>query len=314
MSQGMCTQSALNPAVILAKFEDDERVYEDFHRPDAVDAKVKIKVCYSPELAEAFAALRFLLDKDEHSARGLLLSQYIITNVKNHYAAWAYRKAYLLKENSVPLYEAEIALAYELIMLEPKGFQSWDHLRFCNEHIGRLDYETMTAFFDKIYALDTKNYHMWSYRVWATKQFHLAKSEFEWANILLKKEITNNSIWSYRHFLAQTLKIDKNAEKAFVTAVIEGGELSNESAWYYLDDIYESEGAHSGELEAFLNRLMEGHKTNRFVLKSAVFNELRKSKTGRRGELVAEWLRLLVTKYDANRARFWDSFAKSFNL
>lgn len=313
MSEGKGTLFALNPALILAKFGDDERLYEDYHRPDDVDAKVKVKVCYSPELAEAFAALRFLLDKVEYSERGLLLSLYIIANVKNHYAAWAYRKSYLLKENSVSLFEAELALAYELIVLEPKGFQSWDHLRFCNEQIGHLDYEVMNAFFDKMYKMDNKNYHMWSYRVWAAKRFNLAKTELEWTNDLLKKDITNNSIWSYRHFLAQTLQIDKGAEKAFVISVIQGGELSNESAWFYLDDIYESEGGHSGELEAFLNHLIDNHKVNRFVLKSAVFNELRKPKADRRPELMSEWLRLLCTKYDANRARFWDSFSKSFN-
>ena len=300
------------PAAFLSKFADNERVHESFYRPEGVDSKVKIKLYYTFELAESFAILRYLLESKEFSDRGMEVTQFIVTQVENHYAAWAYRKSYFLKLADPQTVRPEIDFTTHLILQEPKGFQTWDHLRFCYDRLGQLAYPYFVDFLSQIYDHDAKNYHAWTFRVWATGRFGFHQDEWGLMSELLKRDVTNNSIWSYRIFLAANIQAPPQGEKEFVTGLINGGQLSNESAWFYFDSLYENEGVYSPEQASFLESLVAGGKANRFVYKSLIFNELRRPRDERNKDKLGKWVSQLTDQHDVNRKRFWQGFAKSF--
>lgn len=301
-----------NAAFVLGRFEEEERIPEQFLQPEKVDTKVKIKLCYSPEMAEAFSILRFLLDKGEWSERGMALTHLIISQVKNHYAAWAYRKSFLEAAKSPEKERAEVSLTLQMILEEPKGFQTWDHLRFVVDRLGHFEYATFIEFLAKVYQHDTKNYHAWMFRVWATDRFGFHGNEWVLMESLLRTDPTNNSIWSYRHFLAKALKVDIDSERSFVLGFVKGPGIDNESAWFYLDDIYETQGEFSEKLGSHLEGMIESGQANRFVYKSLIFNELRRPQPSRRRDCLDTWLRALQEKHDPNRKKFWIHFAQSF--
>jgi protein farnesyltransferase/geranylgeranyltransferase type-1 subunit alpha len=51
--------------------------------------------------------------------------------------------------------------------------------------------------------LDTKNYHVWSYRQWLVKRFDLFADEEElsWTEKMLREDVRNNSAWNHRWYL-----------------------------------------------------------------------------------------------------------------
>ncbi len=242
----------------------------------------------------------------------MALTHLIISQVKNHYAAWAYRKSFLEAVKNPAQEKAEIDLTLQMILEEPKGFQSWDHLRFVVDRFGQFDYLSFLEFLAKIYTHDTKNYHAWMFRVWATNRFGFHENEWVLIQSLLRKDPTNNSIWSYRHFLAQALKIDLETERSFARGFVQDEGIANESAWFYLDSLYEADGGFSEKLEAFLETLVQSGRANRFVLKSLVFNELRRPKGSRRAELLHKWILELKERHDPHRQKFWAQFTQSF--
>ena len=60
-----------------------------------------------------------------------------------------------------------------------------------------------TAFLADMFAQDSKNYHVWSYRQWLVKRFGLWDDAEEWAAVeeLLERDVRNNSAWNMRWFL-----------------------------------------------------------------------------------------------------------------
>lgn len=53
-----------------------------------------------------------------------------------------------------------------------------------------------------MFALDSKNYHVWSYRQWLVKRFGLwDDGELEAVDMLLKMDVRNNSAWNHRWFV-----------------------------------------------------------------------------------------------------------------
>lgn len=53
-----------------------------------------------------------------------------------------------------------------------------------------------------MFALDSKNYHVWSYRQWLVKRFALwDEGEIEACEMLLKMDVRNNSAWNHRWFV-----------------------------------------------------------------------------------------------------------------
>lgn len=51
--------------------------------------------------------------------------------------------------------------------------------------------------------LDSKNYHVWSYRQWLVKRFDLfdKPEELEWTHSMIEEDVRNNSAWNHRYYL-----------------------------------------------------------------------------------------------------------------
>lgn len=295
---------------VFDKFSPEEEIPERFSFPETVSSKIKIKICFSPELEKAFNILRFLIKSHELSARSQMLTKFVIGKTSSHYAAWIQRKQYLQKLNNIEEYRAEEKWCLSLIRDEPKVFQTWDHLRFCVDKIGHADYQEQVHFLEKIYKLDTKNYHAWSYRVWLTKRFNFHELEMRFVIELLIQDPNNNSIWSYRHFLVQNSSIFLEEENFIYSWLSK--DFKNESAWLYLDDLYEKKKEYSEKLNQFLELLKTENKTNRFVLKSNLFNEIRREKKNQQKKKMMEIASDLANIYDIDRSAFWKGFCVIF--
>jgi hypothetical protein len=58
-------------------------------------------------------------------------------------------------------------------------------------------------FVAKMFELDQKNYHVWSYRQWLVKRFELWDAgEIEAIEQMLKTDVRNNSAWNHRWFVS----------------------------------------------------------------------------------------------------------------
>lgn len=293
------------------EFRPDEEIAEHLPVPHTDEVDIKIKLVYSPIFMKQLNRLRYLLLHKEYSQRGFALSEHIIREMKNHYAAWVYRRDLLQTMNKRDLFQDELDFCNAIILEEPKGFQTWEHKRFCSLALKELDHEKETKFLEIILALDSKNYHAWSFRVWMTKQFNLYERELALIDIVLADQIDNNSVWSYRKFLSKHLGLSLEAEENLCYSMLESN-LKVESIWYYLDDLYESKNQHSPRLKEFcLQRVKEG-SINRFVLGFMVINELRAGQDKYDRNLVRENLRLLKEKYDTMRLAYWTHFEDHF--
>ena len=82
---------------------------------------------------------------------------------------------------------------------------------------------------------------------WLTGHLNLYKAELARIEYKFDAELTNNSLWTYRKYLAHHLEVEDNEEFEYVTAKL-AKDLKNESAWLYLDSIYEKKGAYSDKL------------------------------------------------------------------
>lgn len=62
--------------------------------------------------------------------------------------------------------------------------------------------EGEAEFLAQMFRIDSKNYHVWSYRQWLVRRFDLwEQGELEATEKLLEEDVRNNSAWNHRFFL-----------------------------------------------------------------------------------------------------------------
>ena len=310
INQKMQSQNKIDE--VISMFDETEQIQETFSKEEEADNFIKIAVYFSKDLKTLFNQLRFVLKQNELSARGMRLTEIITGKVPNHYAAWLYRKDYLLKFKTPTFLKEEKDLTIQRILAEPKGFQSWDHLRFVFDLIGIPDYKDMVEFMSAIYTHDSRNYHAWVFRTWYVKRFNLFNEELDYIDKLLPTALLNNSLWCYRHFLAKEMKLADEQEIVFIWKILNDNNLTNESVWAYFDSVFEKTSGFSDDLNAKLQTLISENKQNRFVYKSLIFNEMRKKKEDWNVKLIQETIKELIEKHDQRRSAFWIGFENNF--
>lgn len=67
-------------------------------------------------------------------------------------------------------------------------------------HIATLP-QSEIPFLSFMFSLDSKNYHVWSYRQWLVRHFSLWDSELPSINTLITQDVYNNSAWNHRWFV-----------------------------------------------------------------------------------------------------------------
>ena len=58
------------------------------------------------------------------------------------------------------------------------------------------------AFTAKMLDMDSKNYHVWSYRQWLVTHFALWEQERAFVDAMIGKDLRNNSAWNQCYFVA----------------------------------------------------------------------------------------------------------------
>ncbi|KAK2766728.1 CAAX geranylgeranyltransferase alpha subunit [Arachnomyces sp. PD_36] len=160
-------------------------------------------IAYTPEYEEATAYLRAVMAADEMSDRALELTEDVIRLNPAHYTVWLYRAKILFSLNK-DLNE-ELAWLNKIALKYLKNYQIWHHrqlLLSSDTYFPTLP-ASEPAFLKSMFDLDSKNYHVWTYRHWLVRHFKLWDSprEIQDVETLIDADVRNNSAWNHRWML-----------------------------------------------------------------------------------------------------------------
>lgn len=249
------------------------------------------QIAYTDTYAEAMSYLRALMAANELSERTLKVTEYIIAINPAHYTCWGFRlRALFQVAKTQPLQAAqadsgEPAVKEELSWLKgeieyldkvavqhEKNYQIWHHRQMVMDRIGELLGERgkekgnpkvmevvkcEQVFTGRMFDLDSKNYHVWSYRQWLVRRFNLFQdpAELRYIETLLGRDVRNNSAWNHRFFVVfgsatrpseDVIKREVDyTQSAIFTAP------QNPSPWNYLRGIFAQTGTPLSTLLTF---------------------------------------------------------------
>lgn len=179
-------------------------------------------------------------------------------------------------------------------------------------------------FLASIFAIDAKNYHVWSYRHWLVRHFSLWDTELPYVDSLLQADICNNSAWNHRWFIIfarhtnpEKHSIKKNDADSEVPYEVIEGEIQytkaaitkapqNQSPWLYLRGILRKQGNGLVGMKAFAEQFAdlenedEVRSSHALDLLADVYAE--EQENGKS----AKALELLARRYDPIRKNYWD--------
>jgi protein farnesyltransferase/geranylgeranyltransferase type-1 subunit alpha len=126
------------------------------------------------------------------------ISQAFITDLN----ARQYRYETLLAINA-PL-DVELRLMDELAIKFLKTYQVWHHRQLIVT-LTRKPRVELDFIAKALSEEDQKNYHTWSYRQWLLSYFNdeedLWSKELDFVDVMLTKDVRNNSAWHHRFFV-----------------------------------------------------------------------------------------------------------------
>ena len=188
-----------------------------------------------------------------------------------------------------------------------------------------------------MFELDSKNYHVWSYRVYFVRKLQLFPSQLssadelnELATIesLLEQDVRNNSAWAHRFFVvfsdpghstedSRALERDEKIPEHIVDREVEFSKQRirrapmNQSGWNYVRGVLRKGGRELSSLEGFAEEFvaLEGEEgAGKEDVKSSHALELLADIWAERGEVEKAdgALRLLGEKYDRVRRNYWE--------
>ncbi|KAJ6104440.1 hypothetical protein N7523_010760 [Penicillium sp. IBT 18751x] len=285
-------------------------------------------IAYPDEYLEATSYLRAVMAANEMSERALKLTENVISMNPAHYTVWIYRAKILFALDKDLLEELEWLNGVSLKYL--KNYQIWSHrqiLMGSETHFPTLPPKEL-PFLMEMFAQDSKNYHVWTYRHWLVRRFGLwdHPRELEDVDALLKADVRNNSAWNHRYMLRFGPRGDEPdagmvgsvaGAKAGVHSVVDedvvDSELEvaknailkapeNRSPWWYARGVLRAASRGLGEWEEFAGLFVTGgviRSTHAVEWLADVYAD------GRETEAV-QMLTLLREKYDPVRKNYWD--------
>jgi protein farnesyltransferase/geranylgeranyltransferase type-1 subunit alpha len=288
----------------------------------------------------------------EYSARILQLTEHIIQLNPAHYTVWLYRAHTLFALGSD--LRTELEWVGGISLDNQKNYQIRHHRQLLVEHLfptleSRAAILELAraelAFMALMFAHDSKNYHMWSYRQFLVRKLALFPSQCrpddnpddevpdELANtaMLIADDVRNNSAWAHRFFLVfsdpgctsasgccraadpdpavPAAVIDR--ELAFATAQARRAP-QNQCPWNYARGVLRKGSRGLVELAAFAAEFVtlggDGEEGEQEVVKSSHALDFLADAWAE----VGEWdradrvLELLRDRYDRVRARYWE--------
>ncbi|CBF75207.1 hypothetical protein AN3867.2 [Aspergillus nidulans FGSC A4] len=264
-------------------------------------------IAYSEEYLEATSYLRAVMAANEMSDRALKLTEDIISMNPAHYTVWIYRAKIVFALNKDLLEELEWLNGVSLRYL--KNYQIWHHrqvIMSSREHFPSLPPKEMD-FLMEMFAQDSKNYHVWTYRHWLVRHFELWDSPRELADVnsLLNSDVRNNSAWNH-HLVDEELRY---AQDQILRAP------ENRSPWSYARGILRAASRPLSEWTEFAQKFVvdkrddQGQIVDVSVKSSHAVEWLADvyadAEENGRAEAV-RMLNLLKDKYDPIRKNYWN--------
>ncbi|EYE94889.1 bifunctional protein farnesyltransferase/protein geranylgeranyltransferase [Aspergillus ruber CBS 135680] len=291
-------------------------------------------IAYAADYLEAMSYLRAVMAANEMSDRALKLTEDIISLNPAHYTVWIYRAKILFALEKDLLEELEWLNGVSLTYL--KNYQIWHHrqvLMSSTTHFPTLPPKE-SSFLMEMFAQDSKNYHVWTYRHWLVRHFKLWDHPVELADVesLINTDVRNNSAWNHRFMLRFGPRDDQHAagmpngdapgsEKGRMAVVDEDvvdGELGyakakivrapeNRSPWAYARGVLRAADRGLEEWREFVGKFVIVKEDGEVVVKSTHALEWLADVYAReRKEEAVRMLTLLREKYDPIRTNYWD--------
>ena len=270
---------------------DDETAYVPYtRRPEWSDvtplaqpepARPVVAIDYPPEYVDAHDYFRAVHASGEVSRRALDLTAECLRMNGANYTVWHRRWALVealaaaeaetkasctspaidgddhredhRERPSPSLVDLELAYATAMALENPKNYQVWNHMRLVSQHLGDVSVERNVRATGEALALDAKNIHAWTHRLWVTRTFPKTTRDAERAftERMIDDDVRNNSAWNQRFavtFLTSSsssddddvLRSDEETTTDIVSKELAFAETKialapdNESAWNYL--------------------------------------------------------------------------------
>lgn len=188
-------------------------------------------------------------------------------------------------------------------------------------HVAKIPPDEI-QFLGRMFEKDAKNYHVWSYRQWLVRHFSLWDLELPYVEMLLQKDVLNNSAWNHRWFVVFARHSDPtvypitNGEGEAITLDIIEREIEyakvaihmapqNQSPWNYLRGVLKNQGQRLAELKTFAevfanvdqNDIRSSHALDFLADVHSERDEI---------EQAGKALDLLAQKYDPIRKNYWN--------
>lgn len=187
-------------------------------------------------------------------------------------------------------------------------------------------------FLMEMFAQDSKNYHVWTYRHWLVRRFNLwdLPREIEDVESLIKADVCNNSAWNHRYMLRFGPRSERagmensgfdgvSPHQKGVCAVVDedlvDAELQyakeqilrapeNRSPWWYARGVLRAAGRGVQDWEEFARKfVVEGEVRSSHAVE--LLADVYALKEGS-AEKAVEMLTLLKERYDPIRKNYWD--------
>lgn len=287
--------------------------------------------------ALAISYLRAVMAAEEYSPRCLRLTDLVIDMNASHYTVWLYRFK-IIQHLQLPVPD-EIKWLNEVALNNLKNYQIWHHRQLlldyyypiltmdsANAAAAAADFaRTEREFIATMLAEDTKNYHVWSYRLSMVKklnQFNTA--EFASTQNLIEDDVRNNSAWSHRFFLtcsdpehstpgSTPTEHDPKIPDSIIDKEIKYAQEKillapqNQSPWNYMQALITKSGRKLSTLQVFAQQFVNNlGKEDEAVRSSHALNLLADIYAQEGDSANAKiCLESLATKWDPVREGYW---------
>lgn len=283
----------------------------------------------------AISYLRAIMAANEHSSRVLQLTEHIIDLNTAHYTVWLYRFNTIIALG-VPIPD-ELAWLNAIALDNEKNYQIWHHRQSLIDQyypsiandpaaIQKLG-DDESNFMKLMFASDSKNYHVWSYRLYLVRKLGMwGGKELERVEALLRADVRNNSAWSHRFFVvfsdpsyatsgSKATEMDAGIPSEILdreisyakTATFEAPQ--NPSPWNYLRGVLKKGGRKLGSEACFAGEFVNlGGEGKEEDVKSSHALDFLADAWAESGEVekADRALRLLGDKYDRVRKNYWE--------
>ncbi|KAF2480635.1 hypothetical protein BDY17DRAFT_255166 [Neohortaea acidophila] len=274
-------------------------------------------IAYDDEYAEAMSYLRAVMAANEFSPRILDLTEDLIDMNPAHYTVWLYRAQCLFALKSD--LHAELAWLNATALEHQKNYQIWHHRMLVVDVLDSCEGER--EFVSRMFELDAKNYHVWSYRQWLVRRFGLwEQGELEFTRDLIEKDVRNNSAWNHRWYVVNGREEREEGEAGGVVgdAAVREREMEfamqaiekapqNQSSWGYLRGIVRKAGLPLQGCKAFVQRFASLEQPDE-VRSSYALDFMAEILAEEKGseQQAALALDMLAQKYDPVRRNYWE--------